>query len=150
MRLKRMGAWVRGKDLLRKATLPPARLIFCAIATSLCRYEQGHMWKCIEAQGMFRYGVMVVERSAERSAPILAVQWPCLFPVAIHWSVSSLQHKASAHRLHSHEVKYGSGSGQQSVTGFKGTEDINSFWVVRGPNGAHCRQGCVTNPSASR
>ena len=41
-------------------------------------------------------------------------------------------HKA---RLHSHEVKYGSGSGQQSVTGMKKTEDSNSYWQVRSPQG---------------
>jgi len=39
-------------------------------------------------------------------------------------------HKA---RLHSHEVKYGSGSGQQSVTGMKKMEDANSYWQVRSP-----------------
>ncbi|CAB4065117.1 Stromal cell-derived factor 2,Stromal cell-derived factor 2-like protein 1 [Lepeophtheirus salmonis] len=36
-------------------------------------------------------------------------------------------------RLHSHEVKYGSGSGQQSVTGNDHKEDVNSHWVIKGP-----------------
>ena len=40
-----------------------------------------------------------------------------------------LQHERSKFRLHSHEVPYGSGSGQQSVTGFPGVEDANSYWV---------------------
>jgi len=35
-------------------------------------------------------------------------------------------------RLHSHDVKYGSGSGQQSVTGTETQEDINSYWAVKG------------------
>uniref|UniRef100_A0A671S1F5 Stromal cell-derived factor 2 n=1 Tax=Sinocyclocheilus anshuiensis TaxID=1608454 RepID=A0A671S1F5_9TELE len=35
-------------------------------------------------------------------------------------------------RLHSHDVRYGSGSGQQSVTGVTAAEDSNSYWSVRG------------------
>ena len=38
-------------------------------------------------------------------------------------------------RLHSHDVKYGSGSGQQSVTGTEVKEDVNSHWAIKGkPN----------------
>lgn len=44
-------------------------------------------------------------------------------------SVLKLQHERTKFRLHSHEVPYGSGSGQQSVTGFPGVEDANSYWV---------------------
>ena len=39
------------------------------------------------------------------------------------------QHKV---RLHSHDVKYGSGSGQQSVTGTVIKEDVNSHWTIKG------------------
>lgn len=35
-------------------------------------------------------------------------------------------------RLHSHDIKYGSGSGQQSVTGVDENEDGNSYWQVKG------------------
>jgi len=35
-------------------------------------------------------------------------------------------------RLHSHDVKYGSGSGQQSVTGTDQKEDVNSHWAIKG------------------
>ena len=35
-------------------------------------------------------------------------------------------------RLHSHDVKYGSGSGQQSVTGTEQKEDVNSHWAIKG------------------
>lgn len=35
-------------------------------------------------------------------------------------------------RLHSHDVKYGSGSGQQSVTGVDSADDSNSYWRIRG------------------
>ncbi|KAI9209795.1 MIR motif-containing protein [Polychytrium aggregatum] len=41
-----------------------------------------------------------------------------------------LRHVASHHRLHSHEINYGSGSRQQSVTGFKNGDDPNSYWAV--------------------
>eukprot|EP00842_Homolaphlyctis_polyrhiza_P001380 jgi/Hompol1/2242/HPOL_005898-RA len=41
-----------------------------------------------------------------------------------------LAHLATGYRLHSHEVKYGTGSGQQSVTGFPKGDDPNSYFVV--------------------
>ncbi|XP_050295337.1 stromal cell-derived factor 2 [Anthonomus grandis grandis] len=44
-------------------------------------------------------------------------------------------------RLHSHDVKYGTGSGQQSVTGTELQEDINSHWQVRGQTGKMCLRG---------
>eukprot|EP00246_Nothoceros_aenigmaticus_P018030 TRINITY_DN9273_c0_g1_i1.p1 TRINITY_DN9273_c0_g1~~TRINITY_DN9273_c0_g1_i1.p1 ORF type:complete len:227 (-),score=32.70 TRINITY_DN9273_c0_g1_i1:261-941(-) len=47
-----------------------------------------------------------------------------------HGSVIKLMHDKTKFRLHSHEVPYGSGSGQQSVTGFPGVEDSNSYWIV--------------------
>ncbi|GBG84577.1 hypothetical protein CBR_g38858 [Chara braunii] len=59
-------------------------------------------------------------------------------------SAIKLQHERTKFRLHSHEVQYGSGSGQQSVTGFQGGDDANSYWVVRGTEKAPCAQGSVT------
>ena len=44
-----------------------------------------------------------------------------------------LQHVGTGADLHSHEVAYGSGSGQQSVTAMADPEDANSFWAVRAP-----------------
>ncbi|XP_074656335.1 stromal cell-derived factor 2-like [Tubulanus polymorphus] len=44
-------------------------------------------------------------------------------------------------RLHSHDVKYGSGSGQQSVTGVGSTDDHNSYWTVKGKMGSPCVRG---------
>lgn len=32
--------------------------------------------------------------------------------------------------LHSHDVRYGTGSGQQSVTGTEQKEDVNSYWTI--------------------
>lgn len=33
-------------------------------------------------------------------------------------------------RLHSHDVQYGSGSGQQSVTAVRDGDDVNSHWQL--------------------
>lgn len=44
-------------------------------------------------------------------------------------------------RLHSHDIKYGSGSGQQSVTGTSVGEDVNSHWIIKGENGSLCTRG---------
>ncbi|XP_065188887.1 stromal cell-derived factor 2-like [Sycon ciliatum] len=55
-----------------------------------------------------------------------------------------LQHVKTGVRLHSHEVTYGSGSGQQSVTGNAGSDDVNSYWSVSGPkeaNSSPCKRG---------
>ncbi|KAK4362170.1 hypothetical protein RND71_017411 [Anisodus tanguticus] len=46
-------------------------------------------------------------------------------------STIKLMHEKTKFRLHSHDVPYGSGSGQQSVTGFPGVDDANSYWMVR-------------------
>eukprot|EP00897_Mesotaenium_endlicherianum_P006125 jgi/Mesen1/5540/ME000280S04660 len=56
-------------------------------------------------------------------------------------SVIKLQHDRLHMKLHSHEVTYGSGSGQQSVTGFTGGDDANSYWVVRCILDEDCKQG---------
>ena len=47
-------------------------------------------------------------------------------------SVIKLQNVFHKIRLHSHDVKYGSGSGQQSVTGTDSKEDVNSHWSIKG------------------
>ncbi|KAK2581353.1 hypothetical protein KPH14_008119 [Odynerus spinipes] len=44
-------------------------------------------------------------------------------------------------RLHSHDIKYGSGSGQQSVTGTDVKEDGNSYWLVKAEYGKQCTRG---------
>ncbi|XP_077317763.1 stromal cell-derived factor 2-like protein 1 [Lithobates pipiens] len=44
-------------------------------------------------------------------------------------------------RLHSHDVKYGSGSGQQSVTGVESSDDANSYWRIRGKVNDDCPRG---------
>lgn len=45
-------------------------------------------------------------------------------------------------RLHSHDVKYGTGSGQQSVTGTDKQEDVNSHWTILASQGKEsCERG---------
>lgn len=44
-------------------------------------------------------------------------------------------------RLHSHDVKYGSGSGQQSVTAIELQEDVNSHWTLKGTIDHFCERG---------
>lgn len=44
-------------------------------------------------------------------------------------------------RLHSHDIKYGSGSGQQSVTGINTKEDGDSYWFVKAESGKRCIRG---------
>lgn len=53
--------------------------------------------------------------------------------------IQNVQHKV---RLHSHDVKYGSGSGQQSVTGTTVKEDVNSHWSIKGATEkSFCKRG---------
>jgi len=56
-------------------------------------------------------------------------------------SVLKLQNIKFSSRLHSHDVKYGSGSGQQSVTGVESVDDHNSYWQVKGKHGTACKRG---------
>jgi len=45
-------------------------------------------------------------------------------------------------RLHSHDVKYGSGSGQQSITGVESKTDVNSHWAIEGKSASSpCQRG---------
>lgn len=52
-------------------------------------------------------------------------------------------------RLHSHDVKYGTGSGQQSVTGTEVQEDVNSHWVIKAPTGKICSRGEIIKCGAT-
>jgi dolichyl-phosphate-mannose--protein O-mannosyl transferase len=56
-------------------------------------------------------------------------------------SVFKLVNSAYNVRLHSHDIKYGSGSGQQSVTGTDIKEDVNSNWAVKGAPKSPCVRG---------
>nr|XP_033331440.1 stromal cell-derived factor 2-like isoform X2 [Megalopta genalis] len=43
--------------------------------------------------------------------------------------------------LHTHDIKYASGSGQQSVTGLSTKENGNSYWLIKGATNTHCTRG---------
>lgn len=47
-------------------------------------------------------------------------------------SIIKLANNQDKSRLHSHDVKYGSGSQQQSVTGVNNFDDVNSHWQILG------------------
>lgn len=63
------------------------------------------------------------------------------YPYVTCGSLIKLVNTHFGHRLHSHEVQYGSGSGQQSVTGTETKEDINSYWQVKGKHNSICNRG---------
>ncbi|KAL0237491.1 hypothetical protein PCE1_000888 [Barthelona sp. PCE] len=57
-------------------------------------------------------------------------------------SAIKMRHETTKHFLHSHQVTYGSGSGQQSVTCFPEPNDHNSYWIVMAPHGKpQCERG---------
>jgi dolichyl-phosphate-mannose--protein O-mannosyl transferase len=57
-------------------------------------------------------------------------------------SMLKLQHQGSGHHLHSHQINWGSGSGQQSVTGHGSTNDQGANWIIKsGHNAKHCEIG---------
>lgn len=63
-------------------------------------------------------------------------------------TVLKLEHIQSGHRLHSHELPYAGGSGQQSVTGQPLHGDSNSFWFVKQPHPKeHDESGDTTPPT---
>jgi len=54
----------------------------------------------------------------------------------IHYgSTVRVQHERTGFHLHSHDLKYGSGSNQQSVTGMSDSNDYNSLWTLKHANG---------------
>jgi dolichyl-phosphate-mannose--protein O-mannosyl transferase len=46
-------------------------------------------------------------------------------------STVRIQNERSGFHLHSHDLKYGSGSNQQSVTGMRDSNDYNSLWTIK-------------------
>lgn len=56
-------------------------------------------------------------------------------------SALKLLNTANNVRLHSHDVKYGTGSGQQSVTAVDSSDDHNSYWKIKGKTSDDCPRG---------
>lgn len=63
-------------------------------------------------------------------AGVLAVDSDSVFSIVTVGSAIKLLNPASKHRLHSHDINWGSGSGQQSVTAVRTDGDSNSLWTV--------------------
>ena len=49
-------------------------------------------------------------------------------------SMIKLRHEETGNHLHSHQIQWGSGSGQQSVTGHGSSNDAGANWVVKAPH----------------
>ncbi|KAJ6251418.1 stromal cell-derived factor 2-like protein [Anaeramoeba flamelloides] len=58
-------------------------------------------------------------------------------------SIIRLQNFNTQNYLHSHNLKYGTGSGQQSATGIRNTDDSGSLWIIKAKHGSQCKQGEV-------
>ncbi|XP_003747610.1 stromal cell-derived factor 2 [Galendromus occidentalis] len=56
-------------------------------------------------------------------------------------SIVKLENQNYMVRLHSHDVKYGTGSRQQSITGTHEKDDHNSYWVIKGTKDKPCGRG---------
>jgi dolichyl-phosphate-mannose--protein O-mannosyl transferase len=82
--------------------------------------------------------VAVLSLLVRSSAGANAEDEPSVSTVA-YGAVIKLEHLTSEHRLHSPGLPYGSGSGQQSVTGLVDAGDINSYWIVKQAHGASRR-----------
>ena len=68
------------------------------------------------------------------------------FRYVTYGSIVKLYNEEHQACLHSHKVKYGSGggqSGQQSVTGVSSPNEDNSYWLIKGKHGTHCKRGNI-------
>ncbi|KAG0493247.1 hypothetical protein HPP92_004241 [Vanilla planifolia] len=79
------------------------------------------------ALAVFLYFGLQLEEAAPSSASAVTTEGV----EVTYGTVLKFMHERTKFRLHSHEVPYGSGSGQQSVTGFPNVDDSNSYWIVR-------------------
>ncbi|XP_058059217.1 stromal cell-derived factor 2 [Anopheles bellator] len=90
--------------------------------------------------------------TSSSTIPFLVIIFSFLSPIDITLAVRNSRHVTCGTvlklqnvdynvRLHSHDVKYGTGSGQQSVTATELQEDVNSHWAVKAATGKHCERG---------
>ncbi|XP_073421623.1 stromal cell-derived factor 2 [Dendrobates tinctorius] len=90
-------------------------------------------------------------KAQDGAGSLLLLFTPLLFPygsgselsVVTCGSVVKLLNTKHNVRLHSHDVRYGSGSGQQSVTGVTSADDGNSYWRIRGKTSTVCARGTL-------
>ncbi|CAG8731310.1 12148_t:CDS:2, partial [Ambispora leptoticha] len=80
-----------------------------------------------------------VTSTVEASEPALEIDEE--FASVSCGSAIKLTHEVSSYKLHSHSVSYGTGSGQQSVTGLPNADDPNSLWQIHAALGEQCLRG---------
>lgn len=89
--------------------------------------------------------LLVICHSAVSPSPVDAAK-----ELVTYGSVIKLQHERTNARLHSHDVPYGSGSGEQSVTAFPSVEDANSYWRVEIVDDDHEQGDIIPNGAVIR
>ncbi|CCI10142.1 unnamed protein product [Albugo candida] len=110
------------KDRSCKETISKGESGFCEcegrrrVRDSTCDH---HPFTCEEA--------CKVASSAELS-------YPKGFEFVTCGSSIKLVNEETRFRLHSHEISYGTGSQQQSVTAHSSRNDVNSYWIVKEEN----------------
>ena len=129
----KLTAWIQPQDmpwcnLLQEPAIQYSSLTTYLIRTHLTFYLRQHM---------YFDGPNLARSTPKRSRAN---------PRALRGNESSTPHRPPSSspdrfRLHSHDVKWGSGSGQQSVTSVNAMDDPNSYWVIKAAHGASCPQG---------
>ncbi|KNE62404.1 hypothetical protein AMAG_07626 [Allomyces macrogynus ATCC 38327] len=83
----------------------------------------------------------VATNSVEAGQPAKPIPVDDEFAKVTCGAVIKLSHVPSGFKLHSHNVRYGSGSGQQSVTALPNRDDPSSLWLVKKGWGESCTRG---------
>lgn len=123
--------------------------------TSFFRVEEDYLQDCIVSQPrrpIIHSNVIALLKCEINSFyKLFIIEYVYVKSVSLHigrstqyvtcGSVLKLMNVGYKVRLHSHDLKYGTGSGQQSVTGTDVQEDVNSHWVVKGETGKYCVRG---------
>ncbi|KAK4488879.1 hypothetical protein RD792_004669 [Penstemon davidsonii] len=108
-----------------------------SLAHSRLRLRVGSCFRCFRRRSGNSY-------SGYRIDSLSQFEYNIIFgsnSIITYGSVIKLMHEKTKFRLHSHDVPYGSGSGQQSVTGFPNVDDSNSYWIVRPTHDSSAKQG---------
>eukprot|EP00871_Galdieria_phlegrea_P000642 jgi/Galph1/1579/GphlegSOOS_G256.1 len=75
--------------------------------------------------------------------PTIGTQGKYNWEYVTYGSMMKLFHQSTGYRLHSHEVLYGTGSGQQSVTAYPLGGNNNSYWLIKGAPNESMSQGTM-------
>ncbi|KAE9024866.1 hypothetical protein PR002_g11345 [Phytophthora rubi] len=103
------------------------------IASGLSGFCECESRRRVREVGCDHHEFTCEEACAEDSSADLS--YPQGFEHVTCGSSIKLVHEPSRYRLHSHEIAYGSGSQQQSVTTHMARNDVNSYWLVKEGDG---------------